>query len=202
MQSFAAVDNQVYLTLCKAIQAAVLRAQRDHLRAERLAAYRRRHEWKAGDIGPLLSIGVNDVARRRMAKLTGRGRPVVRWHRPMESVLQEGLAAWPCLFREDATPDQRWRAFRTWPWWKHHVEALYRGEVELARMGRVKGAHDHAERAVASALRMSQGKVHAVCGEVRALRREDAGGANFLSMTLGEFEMWIERGRWPRQLDA
>ena len=202
LRSFAAVANQVCLALCEAIQAAVLKARRDHLRAERLTAYRRRHEWKAGDVRPLLSIGVNDVARRRMAKLRGRGRPVVHQHRPVESALQNGLAAWPCLFQENATPDHRRRAFRTWPRWKHHVEALYRGEVELARKEWGKGAHDHAERAVAGALRMSQGKVHAICGEVRALRREDADAANFPSMTLAEFEMWMERGKWPRRLDA
>lgn len=59
-----------------------------------------------------------------------------------------------------------------------------------------------ASPAVAGALRMSQGKVHAVCGEVRALRRGDADAANFPSMTLGEFEKWMERGKRPKRLDA
>lgn len=199
--SVAAAVGRAYLAFCDELQAAAHKAERDHLRGERLAAYRTRHRWRAGDVGPLLSIEVNEVAQRRMAALKGRGRPVVRPHRPLGTVLHEKLTTGLCLFREDATSDERRRAFRTWPWWKHRVEALYRGELELARAKRIKGAHDHAEKAVADALRMSQGKIHAICGEIRALRRKDAEAADFPSMTLAEYEGWMERGEWPRRLD-
>ena len=198
--SFVAAVHRAYQVVRSGFQSAAHKADQDHLRGERLAAYRVRYRWKAGDAGPLLSIGVNEIAQRRIAALKGRGRPVVRPHRSLGSVLHEKLTNGLCLFREDAAPDERRRAFKTWPWWKHHVEALYRGELELARANRVKGAHDHAERAVADALRMSQGKIHAVCGEIRARRREDAEAANFPSMMLAEYEGWMERGKWPGRL--
>jgi hypothetical protein len=87
-------------------------------------------------------------------------------------------------FRGDATPNERRRSFKVWPWWKRHVEALYCGELERARAKRTKGPHDYAERAVADALRVWQGTVHAICGEIRAMRREDAESANLPPMAL------------------
>jgi hypothetical protein len=172
-------------------------AQEKHLRAERLAAYRVRRRWKASDIRPLLTIGVNAPAQRRIAALQGTGRPVVRPHRPLEEVLSEKLTSWFNLLREDATPSERRRSFRVWPWWKHHVEALYRGELHQARATGVKGPHDHAERIVADALHMSQGSVHMLCGEIRAKRRADADSANFPPMTLSAYENWMEHGVLP-----
>jgi hypothetical protein len=65
-----------------------------------------------------------------------------------------------------------------------------------------KGPYDHAEREVAAALRISQGTVHAICGEVRAMRREDAETANFPPMVLAEYEVWMERGELPKRLTA
>ena len=173
-----------------------------HLRGERLAAYRTRHRWKASDVRPLLSIGVNEAAQRRIAALSGKGRPVVKPHRPLDDLLCDKLTNWSIMVRDDATPNERRRSFRVWPWWKHHVEALYRGELELARADQTRGAHDHAERAVAAALRISQGTVHAICGEIRAMRREDPESANFPPMVLAEYEEWMERGELPKRLAA
>jgi hypothetical protein len=114
--------------------------------------------------------------------------------------LRDRLTSWSALFRDDATPDERRRSFEGCPWWKHHVEALYRGELERARIRQIRGAYDHAERAVAHALRVSQGTVHAICGDIRAMRRADAESANFPPMTLAEYEEWMERGKLPERL--
>ena len=175
-------------------------AQEKHLRAERLAAYRVRHSWKTSDMRPLLTIGVSQSVQRRMAALHGKGRPVVKPHRPLEEVLCDKLTTWCNLLREDATPGERRRSFRAWPWWKHHVEALYRGELNQARANRVKGPHDHAEMAVAEALRMSQGMVRMICGEIRAKRREDLEAANFQPMVLADYEEWMEHGVFPNSI--
>jgi hypothetical protein len=51
------------------------------------------------------------------------------------------------------------------------------------------------------ALRMSQGTVHAICGEIRAMRRKDAEAANFLPMVLAEFEGWMECGELPKSFE-
>ncbi|MBV9826968.1 MAG: hypothetical protein JO001_15020 [Alphaproteobacteria bacterium] len=176
------------------------KAQRNHIRGERLAAYRVRHRWKPSDIRPLLSIGVSEVAQRRMAALKGRGRPVVKPHRPFEGELVDKLTRFCNLFRPDATPSERRRSLKEGPWWKHEVEALYRGELAQARAMRIKGAYDHAERAIAATLRISQGKVHAICTEIRAMRRSDAGSANFPAMTLADYDAWMECGKLPMQL--
>ncbi len=200
--SLAATIGNACLAFCNWLEDTARKAQQDHLRGARLAAYRARHRWKAGDVRPLLSIGVNEAAQRRMVGLKGRGRPVVQPHRPLEDMLREKLTICSYLFREDATSDERRRSFKAWPWWKQHVEALYRGELEMARAKQVKEAHAHAERAVADALRMSQGKVHAICGEIRAVRRKDAEAADFPPMMLVEYEDWMEQGRLSKRLEV
>jgi hypothetical protein len=187
------------LAFCLWAKEAARKAEEDNLRGERLAAYRARHRWKASDIRPLLSVGVSEVAQHRMARLKGKGRPVVKWHRPLEDLLRDKLTNWSLLFHRDVTPTERRRAFKVWPWWKHHVEALYRGELERARSNRTRGPHDQAERMVAEALRMSQGKIHAICGEIRAMRREDADSADFPPMLVSEFEKWMEHGDLPNR---
>jgi hypothetical protein len=192
----------VYLALSRWTEEAERKAQQSYLRAERLAAYRTRHRWKASDVRPLLSLGVNEAARRRMTALKGKGRPVVKPHCPLEDWLSDKLTSWSALFRADATPNERRRAFKVSPWWKHNVEALYRGELERARANRISGPHDHAERAVANALRVSQGTIHAICGEIRAIRRRDSEAADFPTMSLNEFEEWMELGEVPKRLDA
>ena len=50
------------------------------------------------------------------------------------------------------------------------------------------------------ALRISQGKLHAICGEIRAMRRDDAESANFPPMVLAEYEEWMEYGELPKRL--
>jgi hypothetical protein len=188
-----------HLALCRWVEEVVRKAQEDHLRGERLAAYRARHRWKASDVRPLLSVGVSEVAQHRMVRLKGKGRPVVKPHRPLEDLLHDKLSNWSILFLDDATPRERRRSFKVWPWWKHYVEALYRGELERARSSRTRGAHDLAERVVAEALRMSQGTVHGICGEIRAMRRKDAESANFPAMLVSEFEEWMEHGELPNR---
>jgi len=137
-----------------------------------------------------------------MAVLKGKGRPVVKPHRPLEDWLCDKLTSWSALFRADATPNERRCSFKVSPWWKHHVEALYRGELGRTRANRIRGPHDHAERAVADTLRVSQGTVHAICGEIRATRREDSESANFPPMLLTEFEEWMEHGKLPKRFTA
>jgi hypothetical protein len=196
----ALLVGAAYVAFCRWTEETDRKLREDHLRGERLAAYRARHRWKGSDVRPLLSIGVNETAQRRIAALKGNGRPVVRPHRPLDDLLHDKLTNWLKLVRDNATPNERRRSFKVWPWWKHHVEALYRGELERARANKVKEPYDHAERAVAAALRISQGKLHAICGEIRAMRREDAESANFLPMLLAEYEEWMERGKLPKRL--
>jgi hypothetical protein len=183
------------------VEEVLRKAQEDHRRGERLAAYRARHRWKASDVRPLQSVGVSEVAQHRMVRLEGKGRPVVKPHRPLEDLLLDQLTNWSILLCGNGTPRERRPLFRVWPWWKHHVVALYRGELERARSSRTRGAYDVAERVVAEALRMSQGTVHGICGEIRAMRREDAESANFPAMLVSEFEKWMEHGELPKSFD-
>ena len=127
---------------------------------------------------------------------------MVKPHRRLEDLLRDKLTNWLIPFRDDATPSERRRSLKVWPWWKHHVEALYRGELERARANQIKTPYDYAERTVADALRISQGKLHAICGEIRAMRREDAESANFPPMVLAEYEEWMEHGELPKRLAA
>lgn len=178
----------------KSIIAWLEKLERQHYRGQRLAAYRRRHEWKKGDIPHLESLGVTQAARSRMARVSGRGRPVVKPHRPLDTAILETIGALQPLFDEAALPQQRRQAFKSWRWWDHFVEALYRGEHELAKGRDCKGPSTEAEYAVGAALGISQASVHAICGKMRKMRADDPESANFPRLTLADYERWMQTG--------
>jgi hypothetical protein len=166
--------------------------ERQHHRAELLAAYRRRHAWKKSDIRHLKSLNVNRAAQSRMERLVGRGRPIVRPHQPLDAEILKKMSALQSLLDPDASPDKRRQAFKLWPWWPHYVEALYRGEHAIAKKRGTKGASTEAEISVGRALGISAATVHSICGEIRSKRKADEGSADFPAMTLAEYESWME----------
>jgi hypothetical protein len=178
----------------KSIMAWLERLEQQNYRGQRLAAYRRRHQWKKSDIPHLKSLNVNVAAQRRLGRLEGLGRPVVKPHRPFDHTILEALSAVQPLFDESASVSQRRQAFKSWPWWSHFVEALYRGEHELAKGQDIRSPSTEAELAVGSALGISPASVHSVCGKIRKMRADDAESANFPSLTLVEYEKWMQTG--------
>lgn len=163
-------------------------------RAQLLAAYKTRHRWKKSDLAHLKTLGVNAAARARMARVEGRGRPVVKPYQPPLLSLLRGVEAVQPLFSPSARERERRQALRKWPWWEHHVEALYRGEHELAEREHRPAPADYAERRVANALGLSQSTVHTICGNIRAIRLDWEGRANFPPMLLLEFGHWMRTG--------
>jgi len=188
----------------KSIVAWLERLEQQHYRGQRLAAYRHRHAWKKSDIPHLESLRVNQAARNRMERLEGRGRPVVKPHRPLDDTIIGTLSALQSLFDTAASPSQRRQAVKLWPWWNHYVEALYRGEHELAKSRGLKSPSTEAELAVGTALGMSPASVHGVCGKIRKMRAEDAESANFPRLTLAEYEEWMRTGIncWNSRLES
>jgi hypothetical protein len=180
--------------LAKWVESMANDAERDHHRGELLAAYRRRLSWKKADVPHLRSLGVNAIAQRRMSLLTGRGRPVVRPHQPLWSTLARRFADIEPLCNPAASPQQRKRARRRWPWWRHYVEALYRGEFAQAKNRGIAGPSRYAEEIVSDAMNISGATVHKICGEIRQLRQEWEGAANFPPMTLDEFNRCMKSG--------
>jgi hypothetical protein len=182
----------LWMIIAGAVWKALEKAERNHHRAELLAAYRRRKSWKKSDIPHLKSLGVNKVALRRMEALEGTGRPVVRPHQPLDEIVVKKLDAFLTLLGDGTPPDKRKQAFRLWPWWPHYVEALYRGEHALAKEQGIAGPSDYAERSVGSEFGISAAKVHSICGEIRRKRKEWDGAADFPAMTLSEYRGWME----------
>lgn len=165
--------------------------ERQHHRGQLLAAYRRRRQWKKSDIANLQSLGVNRAAQHRMERLEGRGRPVVKPLQPLDVEIVDKLRAFQVLTDPYATPAERRKAFRHWPWWPHYVEALYRGEHGLAKRQGLKSPSIEAEINVGHALGISAAKVHSICGDIRRLRKGDPEAANFPAFTLDEYESWM-----------
>lgn len=175
-------------------------AERQYRRAQLLEAYRARRRWKKSDIGALNSLDVNAAARRRMARLSGRGRPIVRPYIPL---LEAGLGyvnTIQPLLAPDYTPNQRRHAVKSWPWWRHHVEALYRGEHESAKLRGTPDASGEAERLIGRYFGISPSTVHAICGDIRRERVQWDGAADFPSVLLAQFEQWMRTGQ-PDCLD-
>jgi hypothetical protein len=168
--------------------------ERNYRRSQLLAAYRCRHSWKKSDIGRLRSLGVSKVAERRIAKLEGTGRPVVPTPLSLEQFIETKLTTFNALLDPTISPQVRRRAFRSWPWWKHHVEALYRGEHAVGKARGIKSPAMEAEITVGAALGISSASVHSICGEIRAMRKADFESANFKPMTLKDYDEWMETG--------
>jgi hypothetical protein len=104
------------------------------------------------------------------------------------------MAAVQPLFDSASTPNERRRALKHWPWWPHYVEALYRGEHELAKRKGVPGPSNEAKIMVGKALGISAATVHSICCEIRGQRKECEDSANFPAMTLVEYEEWMRSG--------
>lgn len=170
--------------------------ERRHNRGQLLVAYRRRREWKKSDIAHLKSLGVNESAKKRMGRLTGRGRPVVRPYEALDTVILGKLNKIALLISPEGSPEERRRAFKNWPLWRHHIEAYYRGELALARQQGLKNPSFVAEERIGLALGMSVATVHSICGEIRRLRKADAESANLLPLTLADHERWMVSGNY------
>ncbi|WP_426409237.1 hypothetical protein [Bradyrhizobium ganzhouense] len=171
--------------------------ERNYRRGLLLKAYRRRHEWKKSDLSRLEKLDVNPVARRRMQAVAGLGRPVVSQPQSIEEFVLERLNAFSVLLSPESSAHDRRRCFRTWPWWKHHVEAYYRGELRLAQERGEKGASAEAEIRVGAALGLSSSLVHSICGEIRLMRQDDEQSANFPEETIRDYERWMNHGPDP-----
>lgn len=184
------------------VEQTVISAAKDaecrHHRAQLLAAYRRRHRWKTSDRQRLKSLRPRAAARKRMERLTGKGRPVVTAYQSLAEVIVTKVRAFQILFDPASSPHSRKKAFRHWPWRDHYVEALYRGEYALARAQGAAGPSDHAERLIGSALGMSASSVHSICGHIRRMRKEWEVAANFPAMTLAQHKVWMQTGTHPR----
>jgi hypothetical protein len=169
-------------------------AERAHHRGELRAAYQVRRDWKRSDRSPLASLSVNGTAQRRMLRLSRTGRPVVKLHQTLAERIAQRVAAIQALAKEDSSPEQRRKAFKEWPWYEYHVEAIYRGEHLRAKAQSRRGASRFAEDEVGEALGISSSAVHHICCKVRRVPREDNG---FPPMTVNEFETWMSSGKHP-----
>lgn len=195
LTNFLIVVGLGVLAIHGSINAMAQDMDRRHRRAERLAACKRRRDWKVSDIPRLKTLGVSPAALKRMDRLTGRGRPVVKAHQPLEVALLANLRTVQILFDPKCSPTERKRAFRAYPWRDHHIEALYRGERDLARARGIASPADYSETIVGDALGISAAKVHAVCNKIRRMRQEWDGSANFPPMLLVDYERWMETGK-------
>jgi len=105
--------------------------------------------------------------------------------------------AFSVVYDPNSTVAQRKKGLKDSPWWKHYVEALYRGEHLLAKTREIAGPSDHAERAVGWALGISQSTVRKISGEIRRMRKQNAPCANFPPLTLAEYKEWMITGEHP-----
>jgi hypothetical protein len=198
LAAIATVVERTVATFARWAEASARNAERAHERGELLAAYRCRSSWKKADVPRLQSLDINAVARRRVLRVTGVGRPMVRFHQPLGTILAGRFAEFQTLCHPTASPEQRKRALEQWPWYRHYVEALYRGELVRAKRTGIAQPSKHAEDVVGAALNKSPASIHKICGVIRALRKEDAGAANFPPMTLDEFNRLLRNGLHER----
>ncbi len=175
------------------IQKVYERWEENNRRRQLLAAYRRRRNWKRSDETNLLSLNPGPHARKRIKGLKRTGRPIVRRYLSISEVFR----ILNRCFDANSSPLEQEKAFKGTAWWPHYVEALYRGEHRKARNAQIRGPSDHAEHAVANALSLSASKVHQLCVQIRKLRKEAEGNANFLSITLDQRKVWFKTGEHP-----
>jgi len=178
----------------QAIAEAAADMERRYDRAELLTVYRRRRDWKKSDTANLRTYQLSPVAERRIERLGGVGRPVVRAHIALAEMVLDRWRSFQGVVEPAVSPRDRLQALKHWPWWPHYVEALYRGEHLLARDAGVSGAAGYAEQRVADLFAISSAKVHKICGEIRRKRRDCYDDANFPAATRSQFEEWLASG--------
>ena len=166
-------------------------------RDDLLYAYKHRTKWKKSDILRLLDLDVNKMARKRIEKLQALakcGRPIVRVSRP----LIETISTYAPLFRQETNSSARIRLLKTTIWWPYFVEALYRGEYEIAREEHQKSPSDSAERAAGRTLGVSPELIRKLSGEVRSKRKFGTALPDTPPITAEDFKVWAETGSLPR----
>jgi hypothetical protein len=168
-----------------------------HRRRQLLEAYRKRHAWKRGDISKLRKLDLSRIAMRRVERIQGVGRPVVKAPAPLVEVILKGLSSINALFNPEVGAADRRRAFKEWPAYPQFVEALYRGEHALAKERLDRNASVEGEICVGRAIGISSATVHALCGQVRAARKRDVGEAAFPAITVIQYDEWMRSGVDP-----
>src|SRR5262249_51167754 len=111
-------------------------AQRDHRRAARLCAYRRRQQWGIADVPRLVGLEVSRPPQKRMTRLLAngkRGRGVVRPYQSLEVVIGQWVKLFLEIDNPETSPARRLALLKLTPWWPQLVDGLCRSEHELAR---------------------------------------------------------------------
>lgn len=189
----AIAANKIFKTLEETVTAvgrAWDKADEAHTARALLNAYGTRQRWKKSDERALHTLPLNAVARRKVQRLSGTGRPIVKPHQPLAIHLLGKVRNVLPLVLENATPQERRRAFWHWPWHEACVEALYRGEHAQAKAEGLPDAARKAEEKVADALWISRSTVHQICVKVRRASDEDV----HPPMRIKDFEDWMSGG--------
>jgi hypothetical protein len=149
--------------------------ERRHRRAALLAAYRRRHRWKAADLRPLLRLGVSVAAQHRMVHILSKGGAgVVRPYEPLLDSCARASRLLADIFAPGTSRGVRQRLLASTPWWPPLIEAAYRGELAVAQRVARRQEYGHEEpseiayREVAEAAGLSTHQVHRLCQQARA----------------------------------
>ncbi len=179
----------VAVFMAETIITAFEKAEANHLRSKRKKAFGLRHRWRSSDVPRLRLLGINPHQI-----LPGKGRPVVELYTPLHKQIPRVLDELAPLFLEESSAAERRKAFRAWPWWEYRVEALFRGEYQIAKLRRLPAPAENSEQKVADALRISPATVHSICVKARKSQKErDESGLP--AMTLTEYEEWMATGK-------
>ena len=182
--------------VCEKVARAWEKGDRDHNRGARLRALRRRRQWKKADRPRLLALGISPRVIEQHIGAKRLGRPVVNEYKPLADALGSIFVEILTLTDRRTKPHERLWILKRLPMWPYFVEALYRGERESAKAGRLRSPSIEAENIVGNALHMSPEAVHKVCGEVRRNRKKGAALPDCRAMTVAEFEAWKRTGEF------
>jgi len=172
-------------------------AEQQYQRKQLLSAYQVRRRWKKSDARRLKQLGASPAALRRVAKTKTLGRPIVRKAHSLQEILCTRYLELRPLFDPDSSKEARQKSFKLWPWYKHHVEALYRGEQRAIRESGTRSPAATAREKVGKSLGISEDAVHAICQAVRNERKLFPEEDGFPEITLSDHAIWMETGRRP-----
>jgi hypothetical protein len=145
------------LVLYNSLHSWLEETKRKFHRSQLRDAYQKRSDWKKSDAKRLEALGVSAVAKRRMQRLRGCGRPTVRAPQRFEDVIEAAIV----LIAPISSREDRRRCFKQVPCWREFVESYYRGELALARQQGLASPASVAESRIGAALHMSESSVHA-----------------------------------------
>jgi hypothetical protein len=187
-------------TLLNRLITSLEQARENHKRRAKLDAYQVRNSWKASDKNKIEQLDPSDAVRRRLERLSGRGRPVIKDYVSLDNGIRNALFAINQFYGPATSPQLRLMILKKTPWLPHFIDAVYSTEHAAIRARTRRHAAEDAKERTREVFRTDRDTVKRAVTAARAERRRHGWDRDkVLEMSAKDFECWLQTGKLPEQ---